>query len=109
MIVQQLDMALIDEFVNAGKIVLVDAAITGQDVNFYLSKNEEIFSISSSHHMNANLLVFLTKKLYEKEINVMVCAVRGENFDLGEQLSATAKQNADKAVDLIVNWIQTRD
>lgn len=108
LIVQQLDTSLIDVFLKADKIVLVDAALTG-DVNFYLLRNEESFSISSSHYVNANLLSSLIKKLYEKEIIIMMCEVGGENFDMREKLSSNAKQNADKAVGLIVDWIKSFD
>jgi len=109
LIVQQLDTGLVDEFLKVDKIVLVDASVKNDGVNFYPLKNEESFSISSSHHLNANLLSSLIRKLYEKEINVMLCAVKGEDFDIGEQLSLTARQNAEKAVDLIVDWIKNSD
>lgn len=109
LIVQQLDTGLIDEFLKADKIILVDASVEGDDVNFYRPETEESFSVASSHHVNANILSSLIKKLYEKEINIMLCAVRGESFDMGEELSAIAKQNADKAAGLIVNWINNFD
>ena len=104
--VQQLDTGLVDEFLKADTVVLVDAAVIGGDVEFYLLKNDKSLSIPSSHHLNAYVLSSLIRELYEEEINVMICAIKGENFDIGEQLSFTAKQNADKAVDLIADWIK---
>lgn len=109
LIVQQLDTGLIDELLSTDKIVLVDAAVSGEDVRFYLLNDDVGYPISVSHHINANLLASLITKLYGKKLNLMMCAVKGENFDMGQRLSVTAKQNADNAVGLIVNWINNSD
>ena len=90
LMVQQLDTALVEEFLRVDKLVLVDASVTGEGVNFYRLKTKENVSASSSHHVNAGFLVSLIKKLYKKEINVMMCAVRGENFDIGTASRASS-------------------
>ena len=106
MITQQLHTELVDDFLQYDHIVLVDAAVTVDTVLFHPLKNEDAAPVSTSHHVDTNLLVSLARQLYQKELPLMICAVKGDDFEMGEQLSATAKQNADAAVSIICDWIK---
>ncbi|MBL0356026.1 MAG: hydrogenase maturation protease [Chitinophagaceae bacterium] len=106
MLTQQLHTEMVDELLCYDHIVFADASITGEPVDFYPLKKEEVVPVSSSHHVNAVLLNALAKQLYQKDLPIMICSVSGENFEMGEGLSATAKKNADNAIDIICNWIR---
>lgn len=106
LIVQQLHTELAEEFVQYDHIILADASVTATSLDFYPLQKGVPPAASSSHHVNAGLLLALSEKLYQKELSVMICAVRAENFDMGEQLSDTAKHHAEIAVTTIRNWIE---
>lgn len=101
----QLHIEQAEDFSAYDILIIVDAAVTGDEVVF----NEVLESGSdahpASHHINAATLLSLLKKLYKKEIQMMLCAVPGENFDMGEQLSSTAQKNAGIAAGTIISWL----
>ena len=103
--VQQLHTTLIEDLLLFDGIVLADASIAGGPVAFYPLEEDDSGILSSSHHINAGLLAALTRQLYNKKLPVMICAVRGENFAIGDKLSAGGLQNATKALALIRNWV----
>ncbi|MDP4262812.1 MAG: hydrogenase maturation protease [Bacteroidota bacterium] len=106
-VTQQLHTGLIDDLLPFDFIILADAAVTGGPVVFYPLKKDESQPVSSSHHINANLLVSLAQRLHGKELPVMICAVKGENFDMGNQLSPSAVTNANRAINIIRYWIES--
>jgi hydrogenase maturation protease len=108
MVTQQLNTELVDDFLEYDSIILADAAISGGPVAWHPLKTETALPVSSSHHVNAGLLNALAKQLYHKKLPIMCCAVKGENFEMGEQLSATAKKNADDAVAIICTWVSNQ-
>lgn len=103
----QLHIELLDEFLQYDYILLVDATAEIKPVILQSLIAEKGSPVSSSHHVNANLLVSLASQLYQKELSILLCAVSGNCFEMGEQLSITAKQNADRAVECICEWIST--
>jgi hydrogenase maturation protease len=108
-IYHQLHTELVEEFLKYDYVIIADAAVEGEAVAFYPLTNEQINPVASSHHVNASLLVSLARQLYNKELHMMVCSVRGENFDMGESLSDAAKNNADQAVSIIINWVSAQN
>ncbi len=102
---QQLHVEMLEEFLQFDCIIFADASITGEAVIFHPLVVDEIQAVSTSHHANANMLVALAWQLYQKKLPAMLCAVRGENFNIGEKLSANAKKNADEAISIIRNFI----
>lgn len=106
LVTQQLHAALLDEFLSFDTVVLVDAAITGEPVSFFRYNPSHTVPASSSHHVNASLLVALAQQLYQKELVIMICAVKATHFDIGESLSVSAKQHADLAIKTICAWLQ---
>ena len=106
MITQQLHTELLNDFLAYDHIVLVDAAVTEDTVLFQRLKKKTTAPVSTSHAADANLLASLAQQLYQKELSIMICAVKGYNFEIGERLSASAKKNADAAISIICNWIK---
>ena len=106
LVVQQLDTELLETFMQFDHIILADATLEEDTVVFYPLKPGETFPVSSSHHVNAGLLASLAEKLFHKDLSFMICAVKGEHFDMGEHLSVTARQNADAAIGIICDWIE---
>lgn len=104
-IVQQLHVELIEELLNYDAVIIADASVTGKDVEFYSLTSDEMQAVSSSHHLNANMLSTLTEKMYGKKILIFLCSVRVENFEIGETFSVFAINNANNAVKIICDWI----
>ncbi|HEX3024529.1 MAG TPA: hydrogenase maturation protease [Chitinophagaceae bacterium] len=68
-IVQQLHVELIEELINYDSVIIADAAITGNDVDFNSLSFNETQAASSSHHTNANMLNSLLQKIHGKKNN----------------------------------------
>lgn len=105
MVVHQLDAELVEELVQYDKLVIIDAAVDGDDVSFYELQTADAIPLSSSHHVNAAMLAALAQKVYHKELPLMICAVRGYDFDIGDKLSEAAEANCIKAVKVIQDWL----
>jgi hydrogenase maturation protease len=107
LVVHQLDPAMIEDLLSFEKIVIVDAAVEGDDVAFAPLEKVESNAVASSHHVNAAMLQALALKVYNRNIQFFLCAVRGENFELGQALSQTAQKNAGEAIKLLTSWLQS--
>lgn len=105
LVTQQLDTVLLDELMEAGHVIIADASFEGKSVDFFKVTGNEPIPVSSSHHMSAPLLMQMAKTIYQKELSMMICAVAGYRFGMKEKLSVRAKKNADKAVAIIIEWI----
>lgn len=101
----QLHIEQAEEFSAYNILIIVDAAVTGDGVVLNEVSETGTGINPASHHINAATLLALLKKLYKEDIRMMLCAVSGENFEMGEQLSATAIKNAGIAAGTIINWI----
>ena len=108
-IYHQLHTELVEEFLKYDYVIVADAAVEGDPVIFYPLTVEKINPVSSSHHVNASLLVSLSRQLYNKELSIFICSVLGENFEMGESLSIAAKNNADQAISIIINWVSVQN
>ena len=104
-IYHQLHTELAEEFLKFDAVIIADAAVEGNAVDFYPLTEKTVSPVASSHHVNAALLVSLAKNLYQKELNVLICSVRGHDFEIGEHFSDAGKKNADEAVSIILDWI----
>jgi hydrogenase maturation protease len=106
LLVQQLQVELIEDFLSYDYVILADASLTGKEVEFYALPPGQTEAVSSSHQASAKMLDALSQKLYNKRLPLLICAVRGENFEIGDTLSAFAIANTYKAVHLLCNWIK---
>lgn len=104
-VTQQLHTEMLGDLMSFDFIVLADAATTGEEVEFFRLKGNDTQPVSTSHHISAGMLALLAQRLYKRELSIMICAVRGEDFDIGDQISETAKRNALCAVETIRDWI----
>ncbi len=102
---QQLHVELLDEFSKFERIVLVDASTTGPEVELRKVRPSSEGHLASSHHLGPELLLRLAQLTRSGEPELYLCAVRGENFDFGEELSAEAAVRVRSAVDQIRSLI----
>ena len=102
--VQQLQTELIDSLLKFEVLVFVDASLDGDDFQFY-ELNESNCNSFSSHHLGPEVLASLARQLYGKHWTIRICAIRGYRFQIGDQLSAGAFQNAHKALSFLQSWI----
>jgi hydrogenase maturation protease len=107
MTVQQLDPEIVEDLLPFDKIVIVDASLTGDAVAFSELDEKMATAVASSHHMNAAMVHALARRIYGKELSLFLCAVKGENFEMGDHLSATAQKNAGEAIKILTGWIQS--
>lgn len=108
LVLQQLHTELVEDFLAFDAVIIIDASVSTMNVSFHPLIQNDLQPVSSSHHVNASLLAALAQQLYQKEITMMICAVKGDNFDMGEGLSTTAKKNADTAFDSICKWVSNK-
>ena len=92
--VHQLDISMAEELSNYDFVVLVDAAEMEDDL-FFEKLSAEAQPISFTHHINAAMLIVLTKQLYAANTIFYVGAVKGTNFDFGNIISPSTLKHAD--------------
>lgn len=105
--ITQLNTDLLDEMIKADFVIVADASSSVESVRFYPVSENETSAVSSSHHMSAGLLVKTARLLYQKPLTLFICAVRGYDFSLREEMTADAKKNADQAVSIILGKIRS--
>ncbi len=98
--VHQLHTELLEEFSQHEYVIIVDAAVEGKEVNFF-AVNPGIAGTASSHAMDAASIAALFEKVYGRRLKLYVCAVRGEDFSLGESITKQARANINKAIDML--------
>jgi hydrogenase maturation protease len=101
----QLQLEMIEDLMEFDKVILVDASLYSGEFSFYPFSPEEGKGVSSSHHVNAHTFGTIAQKIYKDNFNLYICAIKGENFELGEQLSACAMSNTKKAIEFLVQWL----
>ena len=105
---QQLQLELLEEILNFQKVILVDAGNGPEDLLIQKIEPAAGKHLVSSHHLNPHVLSELAKVLYKKELNLYLCSIRGECFELGETLSAPALKNADQALTKILMLLKEK-
>ena len=101
----QLHVELVETFKEYEYIIIVDASMEGEGVSFYPLDEHNASNTSSSHHVDASFFYSLFQQLYPSRKKFFLCAIRGENFELGESISDYAKKNAANAVDQITAFL----
>ena len=104
---QQLQTEFIDQFLLYDYVVVVDASMNAEGILFEKVPDTTEAVLHSSHHINLATLNSLTKQLHGRAINLYSCGIETESFETGEQLSAKAKANAEKAVLFITDWVSS--
>ena len=104
---QQLQTEFIDQFLQYDYVVVIDASIIAEGILFEKVPDTTKAVLHSSHHINLATLNSLAKQLHGRAVNLYSCGIETECFETGEQLSAKAKANAEKAVLYITDWVST--
>lgn len=103
--VHQLQTELVEELIKYNVVILVDAAIQIPEIEFR-PLNGTGSALSSSHHINAEMLYAVAEKMFDKKLNIYLCAVKGENFEMGETIAAAVYERADAAISLLIDFIK---
>ena len=107
-IAHQLNIEFLEEAGKYDAILLVDASFLGEGLIFKKVQANEHEQGSSSHHLTPTFFWTLAKKLYHRDLNLYLCAIRGRNFDMGEHLSAEVKLLVPKALDEICAFLKEK-
>lgn len=107
LVVQQLNLEVIEYFLNFDRIIIVDANCSKCDIEFK-KLNAETCIMTSSHHVTPILLTSLAKTVYDKTLNVYLCLLKAENFEVGEGLSSSAKTIADQAINILTDFLKKK-
>ncbi len=107
-VVHQLNIELLEEVGEYEKILLIDASFLGQGLVFKKVQASEHEHGSSSHHLSPELFWALAKKLYHKNLNLYLCAIRGRSFAMSEQLSPEVQLMVPKALDEISAFLKEK-
>ena len=89
------------EIAAAGRVVFIDAATEGA---LELEPVDGKYGNYGSHGMNAGEVVALSRKLYGFNGEAWLCSIPGDDFGVGEGLSAKGQGNVARAVELLRIW-----
>jgi len=90
-------------------VIFVDASLKDETISFKPLALENNQPPSVSHHINAAVLTGLAKILYSANTRFYICAIGGNNFEIGHVLSEKAMDNALEAVSFLTDWVQSND
>ena len=107
-IVHQLHVELLEELKDFDSIIFVDASLKSDEFIFEEIKSNSSAPLSSSHRINAEMFVQLARKLYQSNTRFYSCAIKGYDFDMGENLSPQAKSNTEKAIEQLTCFIKSQ-
>ncbi len=102
-ITQQLNVEDLERMLEYKRVILVDASLAGQPLDFRPVEKSTEGDLSSSHHLSAGTFVNLAGSIYKKNLNMHLCSIRGNNFEVGDKMSPEVLQRAQEAVKLICN------
>lgn len=102
---QQLNLELIEEFLDYEMVILTDARSGGEPVSLERLDSDRKSGIPSSHHLDPLLMAELSRHLYGRTMIIFVCSVRGENFNYGTTLSESVKPRVEEAANRIADLI----
>lgn len=101
----QLNPELVDEFSKYDLVCLIDAAQDGPPVHVRTTE-ERPAGRPSTHHFGPDDLLQLARAIGMRAPDMLLCTVRGENFEVGETLSSVVLGRAREAVEKIVRALR---
>lgn len=104
MTMHQLHVELLEEAIRYDKVIFVDARAEGEDVTLH-KVQAQTSQMVSTHHLSPELFFELAKTIYAKTLDLYVCSVKGEHFEMGNIFSPQASLRAQKATDMITALI----
>lgn len=102
---QQLHVEMAEEILAYERVVFIDAAENGPEIDFRPLRSAS-GGMSSSHSMAPGMILDLAQKVYGKSPQAWLCTIRGENFDFGTELSGPAQARMEKAVERILEFLR---
>jgi hydrogenase maturation protease len=101
--VHQLTPELAEDIAVASLVIVIDASIVGRPGTMQVERilPDEAEATLATHHYGPESLVALTTAIHGACPPCYVISVTGENFDLGEQLSATVSHQLPAIVTTI--------
>jgi hydrogenase maturation protease len=102
---QLLNIELLEDAIGYERILIVDASAIGTGVMLKKIKCPAGSAQASSHHLSPEFLLAMAQELYETDLNLYVCCVRGQNFDVGNTLSASVVDLIPQAVAKIEEFL----
>jgi len=100
-IVQQLQVEDLERMLEFKRIILVDASISGPSLDFRPIERTAGQVLASSHHLSAETFMSLALSIYHKDLDMHLCSIKGNCFDVGDKLSPQVQEKAQEAVRLI--------
>lgn len=104
LMVQQLQVELVEDLLDYQLVIIADASLSDSEMDLS-PLNQLEAGIASSHQIDAGMLFSVAKNIYQKELDIYICAVRGEDFSIGDTITTAALARANTAVELIRNFI----
>jgi len=104
LIVQQLQVELIEDLLHYQTIIIADASLGDSEVDLS-PLNRLDAGMASSHQIDAGMLFSVAKNIYQKDLDIYICAVKGEDFSIGDKITTAVLARANTAVELIRNFI----
>ena len=95
---QLLNIELLEDAIGYERILIIDAGAVGSGVVLKKIECHGVAAQASSHHLSPEFLLAMAQELYEINLNLYVCCVRGQNFDVGNILSASVKELIPQAM-----------
>jgi hydrogenase maturation protease len=84
---QLLNLELLEDTLGYAKILVIDASAVGEGLVFKKVQIMENGPAASSHHLSPEFFLAMARELYEKDLSLYVCSLRGVNFEVGNTLS----------------------
>lgn len=105
---QELGPELCEDISGCELIFFVDAGIEQEEPFLIREITPKYKTPIFSHHITPEMLLAITEELYKIKPKSYLVSIKGYNFDFGFELTETARQNSEKAIEKIkeicMNW-----
>jgi hydrogenase maturation protease len=98
---QQLQLENLERMLEYDRVILVDASMAGPPVDFRQVESLKGQALSSSHHLSPETFVDLAQSIYHKNLNLHLCSIKGNYFEVGDKISSDVLERAQEAMELI--------
>lgn len=86
---QLLNLELLEDAVGYRKVLIIDAGAVGPGVILKKVDPQMCAPAASSHHLSPEFFGAMARQLYQKDLNLYVCSVGADNFEVGNNFSAS--------------------
>jgi hydrogenase maturation protease len=103
----QLNIGMAEDLSKFDRVIFIDASLDEKTFSFKPVMMENNPTQTFSHQINASMLAKLTQQLFFCPTAFYICAIGANDFKMGNGLSATTQSNADAAIALLAEWLQS--